>query len=302
MIRARLDFPPASFPWGIVPEPDGGCVLVHGMDTNFGTLERRDPSGAIVASYHVPIPARVHHAYGDTYLLERWKHATSSALMFVKFGSPGEIFETAGPVFRVENDLWFSAQSTTWTLYRATPEGNEARTGFLSMAQPIVGGSARRLVDDRGTIYDAHGRVVVVNPEPTFAEYAGPSATGAAVFSWRTGVPREMTKTFYRLEDGDERIPIAHAPKDETVSVLHRFRVAGDLLLRRIHNFTGLQTLQRITEDGKIVWETKPAQRIPNVVPFDEPEGGCGEIPVRIHVDGETSRLEWLDAATSIPQ
>lgn len=297
--RTPLDFPADFYPWGAVLGADGEVVVVRGPFTNGpGVLERRDADGAVGQSFDVPAASEVHHPFGDTFLLEKINHTASSSLQFSTFDALGDAYPDAGPVFRAASDFWFAVNETGWSLYRATDEGNVPVPGFSSMTYPIVGGSAMRLVDARGAIYDGSGNVLVAAPAATATDFASPCVSCRAVFNWRSGSGVDTMTTFYRIEANDTLTPIIENGQHESLLVQHRFPDSGDLLIQRLDVVTGMVHLERVAEDGQVVWAHPSAQTAYRVVAFDEDADPATVIPVEEYVDEHTTRLVWLDATT----
>ncbi len=297
--RAPLDLPTSFHPWGAVLGAEGEVVLVRGPLTNGpGVLERRNAEGAVTESFDVPAASTVHHPFGETFLLEKVNHTASSSLQFTTFDALGDAYADAGPVFAAAGDLWFAVNDASWALYRAKETGNEVVPGFSWMAYPIVGGSATRLVDAQGAIYDGGGGVLVGAPADTFADFASPCLTCRAIFSHRTGSGADTATTFYRIEDDDTLTPIIESGQSEALHVQHRFPDSGDLLIERLNVVTGMFRLERVAEDGQPVWELPFAQTGYWVVAFDEDAEPATVIPVHDHIDDQTTRLAWLDATT----
>lgn len=234
--------------------PNAEVFVVDGAGGGVAELTHRDASDAVIESIDVPGWGELHIAPDGTFVIDEDDNSGGGAQV-VSFDGIGPSVRPSERMFHTGGALRFSAEgSKSWALYSATANGFEVDPDFVGMPYPIVGGSVGRLVDLRSGIYDGMGNELV--PPGTDASlFAAPCASCRAIFHRQEGFPGvgDSAQKIYRIEMDDSLTEMFSIEDAARIQLVHRF-AGGDVLLWSLDNFSGIETLQRVTEAGDVVW------------------------------------------------
>lgn len=276
--------------------PEGEVFVVDGAGGGVAELTHRDATDAVLESIDVPGWGELHIAPDGAFVIDEDDNSGGGAQV-VSFDGLGPATRPTERMFHTGGALRFSVQaSKAWDLYSATQDGFQVDPDFTGMPYPLVGGSQGRLVDQRGGIYDGAGHELVA-PGTDATVFAAPCASCRAIFHRQEGFPGDQgaSQSIYRIEMDDSVTELYSIVNAARIQLVHRF-AGGDLLLWSLDNFSAIETLQRVTEEGDVVWsfdENDQSKLTP--LPFEE-NGQSPEVFPLIRED--RSKVVYYVAAT----